>query len=193
MNQLPSNKKEILTLAGFVILNLLVLLFGGWLLMVRIIENNQQLKEKKGALAVIEKNWQEIKLGEDALGQIKPELEKADRYFISMKDPVRFINALESLAQKTNNFFEINLAAVNQSAGPEEKSGLPFQVYLAGSFPDLLRFLNYLENMDYYIKIESIHIEQLNSRNAGKPQLKELPAESVYSIINLKAFTGNGN
>ena len=194
MNQHSSYKKEVIVTVGFVILNLLVLLLGSWFLISRIIEGNMQLKEKKAALATIERNWQEITLGQDAAQKIKPELTKTDQSFVSIKEPpIKFINTLESLAQKTNNLFEINLLIFNESTESAAENILPFQIYLGGDFSGFMHFLNYLENMEYYVKIESLQISQLGTQNIGKSQWKGLPPDSLYSIINLKAFTKDGN
>lgn len=192
MNQVSPYRKETVAITGFVILNLTVLLFGGWFSISRIIEGNTELKEKKASLAIIEQNWQEIKLGQDTLDRIKPGVAKTDQSFVSMRDPVQFIKFLENLAQKTNNLFEINQVTFSEETISEENI-LPFQIYLGGNFADLMHFLNYVENMEYYIKIESLQISQLGTQNIGKPQWKDLPSDSVYSIINLKAFTIDGN
>lgn len=192
MNQSSYHRKEVIAVAGFVILNLIVLLFGGWFLMYRIIEGNTQLKEKKASLAIIEQNWQEIKLGQDTLQQIKPDVAKTDQSFVSTRDPVQFIKSLENLAQKTNNLFEIHQITFSEETTPEENI-LPFQIYLGGSFPDLMHFLNYVENMEYYVKIESVQISQLGTQNIGRSQWKDLPSDSLFSVINLKAFTNDGN
>lgn len=194
MNQSPLYKKEVIATVGFLILNLLVLLSGSWFLMSKIIEGSGELKEKKGALVMIEQNWQEIKVGQDTAQRIKPELAEINQSFISIEEPIKFINALENLAQKTNNLFEISLITLNDiTAGPQESDFLPFQIYLGGSFSNLMHFLNYLETMEYYVRIESMQISQSKLQDIGRNSGKEAPPDSVYSIINLKVFANNGN
>jgi hypothetical protein len=181
-------KKETIATVGFLILNLAILLAGGWFITSKIINSSAQLAEKKSVMDATQKNWGEISLSQKDLQAIKPQLEKIDGSFISNNQPIEFINLLETLAQRTNSLFEINLMSLGADSNKKENSIL-FQISLTGTFGNLMHFLNYLENMKYLVQIQSVDVSQVAGGVARTNEGQEIPAGSVYSIINLKAYT----
>ena len=181
-----SYKKRSVIAVAFVVANLTILVVGGWFLTSQIVSSSAQLTEKKGMLEATQKNWGQITHSQKELQSIKPELVKIDEAFVPEDQPIEFINLLESLAQRTNNLFEISLTQVSDPKKKED--GLFFQVRLTGSFSNLILFLNYLQNMKYRIQVRSLNI---NAYGGGVASIKEVevPANSVYGIIDLKALT----
>ena len=184
----PSYKKESVVAVGFVVLNLAILLLGGWFLTSKIISSSAQLTEEKGVLEATQKNWEQITRSQKELQSIRPELAKIDEAFISKTEPIEFINLLESLAQKTNNLFEIDLLTLG--ADPKKKEdALLFQIRLTGNFVNLIHFLSYLENMKYQTQVQILNVSRVAQGAAQTNRGESIPSGSVYSIINLEAFT----
>lgn len=191
MNKNIFQRKEFLASTIFMGVNLAILILGTWFITLKIIDSGIELKEKKAALEATYQGWQQMSHEQKEIQQIKPELEKMNKAFLSEADPIGFINLLETLAQKTNNIFEINLTPENEANKKDEKAkALSFQISLAGSFPDFMHFLKYLENMGYYTEIQSIQISQATEQSMmAKPEWRDMPAGNVVSLINLKVFT----
>ncbi len=167
-----------------------ILALGGWFLTAKIIKASGELKEKKMALETIYASWQQLKEGRRELEKIKPELDKVNGAFVSLEQPIGFINLLEELAKKTGNAYEINLVRGLSEKPEDEEKNLPFEINLGGSFTNFMHFLKYLENMEYYAKVKSLQIQQIKgAAMPDSPGWKEIPEGSVYSIINLEAFT----
>lgn len=188
MNYSRSYKKENLIAVGFIIINLAILSLGSWFLTSRTMSSSNQLAEEKGVFEAIYKNWEQISQAQNKLDETKPQIDKLNQAFVSKTEPIGFINSLENLALKTNNAFEIDLT----SAGADSKkkdSALYFQIKLAGSFSDAMHFLNYLENMEYRVQIQSLDISKISTRPPEISGAKEIPANSIFTLINLKAFT----
>jgi len=188
MNYSRSYKKENFVAIGFIILNLAILSFGSWFLTSRVMSSSGQLAEEKGAFEAIYKNWEQISQAKNELEKTKPQIDRLNQAFVSKTEPIGFINSLENLAQKTNNAFEINL--ISSGADNKKKdSALYFQIKLAGSFSDAMHFLNYLENMEYRVQIQSLDISKISTRPPEISGVKEIPTNSIFTLINLKAFT----
>lgn len=181
-------KKEIVATVGFLILNLAILLAGGWFVTSKIISSSAQLAEKKGALEATQKNWEQISRSQKELQAIKPQLEKIDESFVLINQPIEFINLLESLAQKTNSLFEIDLMSLGADSNKKEDA-ISFQIRLTGTFANLMHFLNYLENMKYLAQVQSLDVSQVAAGASRTNEGQEIPTGSVYSTVNLKAYT----
>jgi len=183
-----SNKKITYAAVGFIVLNLAVLLGGGWFLTSKIISSSAQLAREKGMLEATQENWQQISHSQKELQTIKPQLAKIDEAFVPKNEPIGFINLLESLAQRTDNVFGINLTS--QTPDPKKKEDfLLFQINLTGKYSNLMHFLNYLQNMKYRVQIQSLDVSAYGEGAAQTSEGKQIPHNSVYSIINLKALT----
>lgn len=190
MNQSIFQKKEFLVAVGFAVVNLVILGFGIWFLTAKIAFTSSQLKERKSALADLYQGWQQMSREQKELQKIEPQLAKLNQAFISGEHPLAFINLVEVLAQKTNNLFEINLIPGPQDSEKEEAGALFFQISLAGSFSNFMHFLRYLENMEYYTEVTTLQVSQITGQNiVQKPEWGQIPAGSVFSIINLKVLT----
>jgi Tfp pilus assembly protein PilO len=183
-------KKEFLIGAGFVVLDLCILILGGWFLTSKIIDSSSQLKEKKATVSAIYQGWQEMSAEQRQLDKIKPEVELLNQGLVSAGQPIELISLLENLAQKTDNLYDINLvpASLDVSSGKNEPPALLFQITLGGSFPNFMHFLSYLENMEYLNNIESIETQEAGSAS-GFTKEWNLPPGSVYSVIGLRIYT----
>jgi len=183
-------KKEFLIAVLIGVLNLAILVGGGWFITGKIMEASAQLKQKEGYLWTIQNSWQASQGGRSGLDEAKDELAKINSSFVPVDQPIGFINQIESLAQKTNNVLTINLMSLggtengkNKDSGKNKKNELSFQMATTGSFANFMHFLKYLENMEYYVRIDSFNI----SATGGPGGTAE---GNVSGIINLTAFSG---
>lgn len=86
--------------------------------------------------------------------EIQPKLSLLKQSLLNKDKAVELIKILEKAAQLNN--LELNIQIL-----PEEKDGLNFALFATGNFPDLLRFLEYIENSQYTLKITSLQIKNL--------------------------------
>lgn len=86
--------------------------------------------------------------------EIQPKLSLLKQSLLHKDKAVELIKILEKAAQLNNLGLNIQIL-------PEEKDGLNFALFLTGNFPDLLRFLEYIENSQYTLKITSLQIKNL--------------------------------
>lgn len=81
-------------------------------------------------------------------------------------EALKFIMLVESIAQNTNNQQEV--IALNDAGEDGDGRLLNFQINLRGNFPDLIKFLAYLENAPYYNKINSLQIQRLAAKKPAE-------------------------
>ena len=112
---------------------------------------------------------------------------KINNAFVNPEKAIDFIVAIEKVAASTNNYQEIK-----EVTSPKKEEGvLYFQISLWGSFPNLIKFLARLENMEYFIDAKSLQITRIEEKELMGLTDKEITvsAGDVKSIINIKTYT----
>ena len=123
---------------------------------------------------------------------IESQIPEINKYFLSPDKVIDFILAVEEIATLSSNYQEIKGVGspAPSTGGSEEKDVLSFQISLWGNFPNLIKFLVQLENMEYFIDIYSLQIARAGEREWGGLEEKGIvvSAGDVKSIINLGVY-----
>ena len=112
--------------------------------------------------------------------------------FLGSEEIVGFISNLETIAQQTNNFFEIEAVSPYSPLTEEERPFLNFQISLWGDFSGLLVFLAHLENNPYppyrLVEIENLTIRRLAAKNLAR---LDFPVEQgdLETVLSIKIYT----
>jgi len=88
--------------------------------------------------------------------EIEPKLSLLNQSLLSREKAVDFIQILEQAASANNLKQELR-------ALPETKNNLNFSLDLIGSFPQFLRFLEYIENIPYLLQTSKVTIKALET------------------------------
>ncbi len=84
------------------------------------------------------------------------------------EEPLKFIVLIENIAQATGLRQEVSvIPAPNDNKNAAVKNSLDFQIILRGRFPNLIKFLVYLENAPYYSNLKSLQIQRLSAKDAS--------------------------
>jgi len=175
--------KKIYLIAGAFFLTI-ILLIGLVIfpLFKKIETDSQQLSQKKQAMDSLLQNWQSLENSKTDYEQMIQELNNQP----ALLDPaqaIKFILKVEDFADLTQN--EENISVIpraNSSETIQQKENvLEFQISLMGSFPNLIKFLIYLENAPYYNNVKSLQINRLNESINGQ----KANAANISSVINL--------
>jgi len=94
------------------------------------------------------------------LNKIKTDVSKLSSIFVKKDFELEFITTLERLAAENNLEQQIKLQPNNQKIAGLIKS-IPIQISLKGDFLDVLKYLQGLEKLEYYINIDSIDLTTL--------------------------------
>lgn len=133
-------------------------------------------------------NWRNLEKTKQDISAIQNEL-SGTTALLPSEDAIKFILAVENSAQATQNRESIsvsNSAATTQATGA--KNTLDFQISLWGSFPNLIKFLVYLENAPYLNTVDSLQIRRLTETDLNSPDAAGSQVGDVNSIITISAF-----
>jgi type II secretory pathway component PulM len=143
-------------------------------------------KEKNNLLASYREK------GGDYLIQLRNEHAKSESKvseiqacFVDSEKAIDFILAIEQVAVATGNYQE------KREIASEEKNTLSFQVSLWGSFSNLIKFLAQLENMKYFVNVDSFTTTRIVERELRDLVDKGIvvPIENVRSVLEIKVYT----
>jgi len=131
-----------------IISGIIAVLLAGFVvrpLFLSIKQNSEILLGQKATLAELEEKGENLKRFQSTYDVYKDNLEKMDKLFIDKEEPVDFIKFLEKEAAAFK--LTIDLTPLTLKVG--EAGNWPstsFQIDMAGSFPDFLKFLDKIES-----------------------------------------------
>lgn len=189
---MQTQQRIYLTLAILAVIIILLLSFLIRPLTARIKAVSADFKEKNDSLASFEdKGTDYLARLSSEYSEIEAKISEINNYFLDSEKAIDFILAIEKVASLSGNYQEIKEVGspASLTGGPVENS-LSFQISLWGSFPNLVKFLAQLENMDYFIDINSLQISRIGERGVGGPEKKEIMVVvgDVKSVINIKIY-----
>ncbi|MBL7155014.1 MAG: hypothetical protein ISS88_00715 [Candidatus Portnoybacteria bacterium] len=189
---LPLQKKLIL----FTCLGLISLFLLGWLgvfpLFNKIKGLSQEYLSNQEILIKLNQRESLAKELQNDYQEREPDLTKIARVFLSSEEMVGFISNMETIAQQTDNFFEIKAISPYIPLADKERPFLNFQISLWGDFYGLLLFLANLENNPYppyrLVEIENLTIKRLAARDLIR---FDFPLEQgdLETILSIKIYT----
>ena len=135
------------------------------------------VEKKKGGLTNVEKTYTDV----------EPNLTKIDAIFVNSEEPVGFIDFLERAAQQLDLSIQISLA--NKKTEKNPWPGIYFQIKIAGSFSNFMKFLENLESAPYLIEVQNIDIKGVSGVQAGLGTLKTLKTDDVQVTFDVKVYT----
>lgn len=174
-----------LLISAIVIVVLLVFLVCPLIDKIKISSAN--LREKNNLIASFqEKGGNYLKNLQGEYADLESEISKIDRSFVNPEGAIDLIVAVEHLAALTNNYQQIQEIDLAE----EEKNILAFRVFSWGSFPDFIKFLAQLENMDYFIDFDSLQITRIEERELGNLENKGIAVSvgDIKSVLEIRAY-----
>lgn len=126
------------------------------------------VKERNEKLIVLRKTDQNyLEKLESDYNEIKESISLVESGFLKTDQIVAFFVDLENMASATSSELEIEAGDTSS-----------FALHLLGNFPNLMRFLGWLENSKYFLDVISVDIKQFS-------QEKSLLEEELVSIGNI--------
>lgn len=181
-------RKIYLTLGIFGILIILLIVFLVLPFFRNIKNNFNDLISKKKELVTLNFEIENLGAIRQKYEGYKPDLEKIDTLFINSEVPVDFIKFLEKLASNSKISVKISSYAAQKSQNQPWPS-IQFQLIAAGSFENVSRFLEKLENSPYLIKIQNLIIRKISQDELSQPEWKNLSPGDVSSSLLIEVFT----
>lgn len=187
--QLKSQQKIYLHLIIFSLIICLILILVILPLINRVKAKSQVFQQEQRTLFLLreKKNYLTQLQTEAQISQTN--LDKVKGVFLQPEQAIDFIMALESIASLTANQQEIQILSPTKEKTKIERPTLSFQLSLWGSFPNLIRFLIYLENMDYLVQVEQLRIRRLSQQDLNRKKLANLLPGDIETKMNIVVYT----
>lgn len=172
-------KQKICLLSGLVLI-IAVLLFWGIVrpLLAEVKTTSASVRERNEKLSVLQKTDQNyLKELETEYNDVKEKISLMKAGFLEIDKVVDFFVKLESIATNTSNQIEI-----------EPKEFPVFNLDLTGSFPNLIKFLGWLENDNYFLDVEAIKIKRFSQRDLTPEQQKTISIGDVNTVLRIRNY-----
>ena len=172
---------------GAIIIILVVFLIFPLLKSIR--ENSEKLVDSKKELAFLRSrsvNFEETKKSYD---DYRKELEKVKSIFIDPNIPIDLIKFWEKIAEESNILIDISPASLKLSKAGDCWDSISFQMTSAGSFSNIMKFVQRIEASPYLIEIKTLNIKRLGIGDIGSEKYKGLSLNDVRAVLMLKVYT----
>ena len=189
MNKLTIRQKIYLTGGGS--LTVLILFIGLIVLPLinQIRQESQKLIQEQQTTDSFYRDWANLKNSQKSQKDFQENLAKFN-VLLSPAEAIKFITAAEDVAQKTQNQEEISVLekTSGEPGAASADAALDFRISLVGRFPDLIKFLVYLENASYYNDVNFLQISRVSYSESEAKQAQGLKVGDVKSTINLSVY-----
>lgn len=174
--------------AGIIVLIVvLFLLFVISPLISRISLASAGLLAKKQAIDNLYIDWLSLQSSQRLLSQI--DRARLNGSLVNPDQTLDFILSIEKAVEKAGLRHEMRILTLSANGANQtnKKLTIPFQLTLWGSFPKLMTFLNYLDHLPYYLRIDIAQIKRVGD---GGPvdQQTNLVGGDIQATINLQVF-----
>ena len=103
---------------------------------------------------------------EDAFQEIEPDSEKINTLLVDAEIPIDFINFLKNSAIQSS--ISLGVSLVDSRIIKEDAwSSLSSRLTLSGSFLNIMRFIDKLENSKYLIEVQELSIKKIGEDKVG--------------------------
>lgn len=139
---------------------------------------SEELIAEKKELILFQKRMGQLEQFKKTYKELEPNLKKMDNLFVDPEVPIDLIKFWENVAEKRGLSIEISPAIIRSlSSAPWNSMG--FQIVLAGSFSDFLKFLEKIENSPNLIEIQSLALKKQ----------EEISRNEIRATLLTKVFT----
>ena len=154
--------------------------------------DSQMLYQKKQIVDSFFQNWQNLENSKNNYDEIEKTLQNKT-VLLTSDEAIKFILAVEDSARVTQNYQTISVLektpTTEGQSKTQKRNTIDFQISLWGSFPNLIKFLIYLENAPYYNNISSLQINRLIANDIETLRnTVNLSVGDINSIITLSVY-----
>ncbi|MDI6603243.1 MAG: GspMb/PilO family protein [Patescibacteria group bacterium] len=181
-------KKIIISIVFFLTLSILLIVFVIYPLFLEIKKISQDFLAQKQELIAFEKKAENLEKFKILFSEISPDLEKIDNLFVNPEIPVDFILFLEKISQDSGLSLKIS-SGLPLKTEKDSWPSLSFQLNLAGSFPNLVKFLEKLESNLYLIEIQNLTITRLSETELKSKEFEIYSLGDVKASLSIKVYT----
>lgn len=173
-----------LILIIFTLVSVLIIIFLVYPLFLDIKNISKEILSNKEESAFLQDQSQEFDSFKNKLNRYEPDLHSMEQLFINPKDPVTFIEFLESTSSDSNVELMINLVKNTAKDSLDNPQVSYFQVDAKGSFQNILLFFQKIEKGPYLLKINKVSMSASEKTNQSSESTNLV--EAVFVIQPIK-------
>lgn len=183
-------RKVIVSVVFFLILSILLIIFIISPLFLEIKKISLDFPVQKQNLATLEKEVENLQKFKKIWPEISLNLEKINQLFIDdPKVPIDFRYFWEKTARDSGVYLKISPAHLPQTADTDPWTSTAFNFTSAGSFSNLLNFLEKLQSSDYLIEVQGLNITRLTEAELRSSEFKQFSSGDTKAVILTKVYT----
>lgn len=148
---------------------------------------SRQLMAERSNLFALEAKIKNLENFQKEYEKLSPDLKKADSLLVDDQLPVDFIRFLEKISSEAGISLKISpVSSLKIAADSWSSSG--FQLFLAGSYPKILQFVEKLENGPYLTNFQGISFSRLTDVRLKTKEFEKFSYGDVEGNIVVKVF-----
>jgi Tfp pilus assembly protein PilO len=153
-----------------------------------IVKNSQDFLSEKKRLISLAQEEENLKKIEDLYKAYQSDLNKIENFFVDPEAPIEFVNFLEETAK--NSQLRLEISSIVKKAEKEDPwENLSIQLFIYGSYPNLLKFLEKLENSSYLIEMVNLNINRLSESELKLKGFEKFSTGDINSSLLIKVYT----
>jgi len=177
-------KRTYLTISLVLGLIILADLFFLFFLFGQIRDYSQLLSSGQKQIDLLEQERKELEKIKTFYKEERPNIEKIENVFVDSETPLGFIDFLEKTASDSG--LAIEIPSIKKEAEKGFFSSLTLEISLKGPFPNLMRFLEKMENSSYLIEILRTDIRRIEEKRLGEKGFEGLKSGDVTANLSIK-------
>jgi len=161
LNKLNAKKKIIISSIVFVFFIFLVVYFIGLSSINEINDIKKYIIEKKIEIINYLKQEENSDSIIKKINDVRPEIEKTQKYYINKNDELAFITTLEKIATDHNILQKINIQFPETQKETEES--ILLELNALGTYKNILEYLSAIESSEYFISVKELEFTKQGS------------------------------
>lgn len=159
--KLTTQYKIILIISILIIILLIFYFLINNYLLAKIEELNKDIYDSQVTYKIYEDQKNNITKIKSDYKKVKDDSLKLSKVFITPDRALDFISALENIASENRITQQINLQEINKNTKDIQK--ISIQLNLDGDYFDIIRYINRLEALEYYINISNLNFSKVEN------------------------------
>ena len=175
-------------LIATVIISVMIILFSAgafWQFSRNMQNNKESLRDTLAKIAQLEEEKKAAQSAKDLLKQRSADLARIENVSVNRKEPLEFIEALETLGRDTKNLISLDF-----DESRREENRLFFRLTVEGTEQSARQYLKLLELMPYQIQVEDVFFQKFleegkTAPNFSKDKSKAPPSHRLTVLIKV--------
>lgn len=126
---------------------------------------SSEIVSNRGEVEKLKSQNSQIEIIKGKNTELQKNINYISEYIIDYNNISMFVTEIKTLAKENNVQLDISISNNKEEKKDNSLLSLNYSIKVVGKFDDIMHFLGYLENLDYYLDIEKIKISNKSGTN----------------------------